>query len=140
MEPTQLPTSEVLYRAADLIEERGWGQGSWSRKPGDPLCIEGAILVASGLDDVADGPVYCPASLAVRSYLGGKAPFIWNDALFFDRHLALIHETPGSWEDAISEALEQQARAEGQAKVIAVLRAAAVIEAAREKAEVQVLG
>lgn len=118
-------TSEVLNRAADLIEQRGWGQGSWKRSGNDPLCIEGAIGAAMG-DEDSTIP-YCNATVAVRNYLGA-APFMWNDDLFHNRVMELIGSRP---EITRAEA-EVRAQAEGRAKVIEVLRATAVIEAAKE--------
>lgn len=110
-------TSDILNRAADLIEEKGWTSGSgW---PGEAeyggsemggLCLEGGIMAALGLnygqrwDDIFKT---CPAVHAVNAYLErdeGYALYDWNDA-------------PGRT----------------AAEVIEVLRACAVIEAAREE-------
>lgn len=111
-------TSDVLNRAADLIEERRWEKGdgwpSESReRRGAPLCLEGGIAAAMGLvfpENVA-GPAYdgfrtCPAYAAVRSYLG------WEETLW-------------RWNDK---------SARTAAEVIETLRACAVIEAAKEAA------
>lgn len=113
--------SEVLNKAADLVETRGWTVdakgwpgyvGSTEDAATSPVCIEGAIIAALGLDasveDVISGVDLCPAGLAVREYLNiGQHGymFMWND-------------TPGRT----------------AAEVIEVLRAAAVIEAAKESA------
>lgn len=93
-----MKTSEVLDRAADLIEERGWARpGDWS----STLCASNAIVRASG-------ETYAPAHDALVLYLGGDGHvhgiFAWNDA-------------PGRT----------------AAEVIEVLRACAVIEAAKEQ-------
>ncbi|HJR88969.1 MAG TPA: hypothetical protein VJ782_02285 [Aeromicrobium sp.] len=111
-------TSEILNKAADLIEEQeGWTSGSgW---PGEAeyggsetggLCLEGGIMAALGIkfgqrwDDTFKT---CPAVHAVNAYLerpAGHALYGWNDM-------------PGRTAD----------------EVVEVLRAAAVIEAAREE-------
>jgi hypothetical protein len=114
-----MKTSEVLNKAADLIEERGWGIGSttWGDcHPDGPLCIEGGIAAAMGLvanEPPSSGGIWpedlnaCPAAMAVRGYLGTTDPYLymWNDHI------------PKSARD-----------------VVEVLRATAVIEAAREDA------
>lgn len=115
---TTLPTSEVLNRAADLIEERGWVQGvdGMIADGCSPLCLEGGIAAAIGADMHAGAGPYppkyfyddveeCPAWAAVTSYLSLR-PYVWNDN-------------------------------EGRtaAEVVEVLRAVALIEAAKENAE-----
>lgn len=107
---TTLPTSEVLNRAADLIEERGWARGSGWPEPGRPedapLCLEGAIQAAMGV--TFGFGFQCPAYEAVATYLQMRPStmglFIWNDQ-----------------------------RAGSADRVIATLRAAALIEAAKER-------
>ena len=108
-------TSEVLNKAADLIEERGWTQGPMGMLTDHPsLCMEGAIRAAFDgatidwgskkiYEYVGDVDDNCPAGMAVRHYLGCGQPYVWND--------------------------DQERTA---AEVIEVLRATAVIEAARE--------
>lgn len=111
-------TSEVLNKAADLIEERGWTRGGNGWNLGGPLCLEGGIMVAAGLARIGEVN-HCPAALAVVDYLGPEnctitSPFsgkvtrswVWNDD-----------------------------RSRTATEVIGVLRAAAVIEAAKENAE-----
>lgn len=113
-----MKTSEVLYRAADLIEERGWGQGidTWSKADG-AVCVEGALMAVASIPraEGCQGPSRkaietCPAYVAVVDYLAYSHPdfglWFWNDS-----------------EDRSS------------AEVIEVLRAAAVIEAAKETAD-----
>lgn len=119
-----VPTSEVLNRAADLIESRGWVQGSAGMiiATDSPLCLQGAIGAAAGMAESPDArhssgaPVYdylvtqtCPAGDAVRAYLGYGKPWMWNDH----------HERTAT-------------------EVIEVLRAVAVIEAAREESRAEV--
>lgn len=107
-------TSEVLNRAADLIQERGWTAGPIGWGVGESsLCIEGALSAASVVswhDDVRTFRA-CPAVRAVQGYLGTEdALWQWNDA----------------W-DGRGDFVRTQS------EVIEVLRAAAVIEAAREE-------
>ena len=105
-------TSEVLNRTADLIEEQGWGKGGgwygeedFGGRTDGRLCLEGGIMAAMGIEMTnMDRMVACPAYKSVKTYLDGATPFIWNDE----------HGRTAS-------------------EVIEVLRAAAVIEAAREE-------
>jgi len=118
--------SETLNRAADLIEERGWTRGGgWptTDDEGAPLCLEGGIMAALGLrfnDDAREVDVEtCPAYRAVHVYL----------ELHDDRDVEGWPVVPlWMWNDDRETAAE----------VIEVLRAAAVIEAARENAAVEV--
>jgi hypothetical protein len=74
-----IPTSEVLHKAADHIERRGWEQGGgWNSSPNSAVCLEGGIAAAlgvSGRDIVGDATFYmaefvaCPAYQAVQEYL-----------------------------------------------------------------------
>jgi hypothetical protein len=108
-------TSEVLNKAADTIQLLGWKQGpAGMDATGLPVCAMGAI------GHVIGAPAHCdwfsyyeieehPAYAALRDYLNLIVGVeIWNDS---------------------------QASAE---TVIATLRAAAVIEAAKESASEQV--
>jgi hypothetical protein len=123
-------TSEVLYEAANLIEFRGWSRGDgWKNQAADhPVCVEGAIAAAMG---EVGGPGYrCPAYDAVREYIGGKLLWEWNDHLIFqqDEH---GHPTYTGW---LGGGSQQEATELGREVVLATLRAAAVIEAAKEAA------
>jgi hypothetical protein len=65
--------SEVLNTAADLIEQRGWTTGTdgWSHRANKgPLCIEGALQLASGEKRNYDLMKSCPAVRAVAAYVG----------------------------------------------------------------------
>lgn len=105
-------TSETLNRAADLIEERGWtfGEG-WPiyNRDTSSLCLEGGIMAAQGMaaetHDYEKAVIRCPAYLAVLSHLDSGFPYLfqWNDR-----------------------------KGRTAAEVIEVLRACALIEAARE--------
>lgn len=115
-------TSEVLNRAADEIERRGWvGPGDFPEdnwgggaNSSAPLCLEGGILAALGMGSSDQETAWlkgCSAYGAVKSYLvesdalDKKSPlYFWND----------------EWERTATEVVE-------------VLRAVAVIEAAREQ-------
>ena len=107
----KLSVSETLNKAADLIEERGWvkdGDGWAWDKPASPLCLEGAIFAAHSPEVTefwhSQHINECPAGNAVRGYLNMNGElWQWND-----RGLRTATE------------------------VIEVLRATAVIEAARE--------
>lgn len=43
-------TRDIRERAARLIEERGWHQGSWKGSDGS-LCLEAALWIAAGVRD-----------------------------------------------------------------------------------------
>jgi hypothetical protein len=137
---TEIPTSEVLNRAADLIEERGWTSGEgWEHEKGGPLCLEGGILAAIGGSFLAGDHYLCPAYQAVKSYLRDrtdKAPFMWNDYLSHERVLAAISRG----ETLVRDLDDVRAEADewAKAQVIEVLRACAVIEASREREAAEV--
>lgn len=122
-------TAQTLNKAADLIEERGWGRGNVGMVVDGPHCLEGAIQAAAGGSTYvnwhaplaqSDPPIgaerydyavpsLCPATQAVKDYLadrGVRRPFEWND---------------------------QKGRT--AAEVIEVLRAAAAIEQSRADAD-----
>lgn len=128
-----MKTSVVLNKAADLIEERGWGTGTWATT--GPLCIEGAIAAARG--DFLNGgraASSCNAVRAIETYLARTSVFLWNDDLYHDRVRELIDIVDHPAEHF--NEIKAQAQVEGQAKVIAVLRATALIEAAKESAQI----
>jgi len=117
-----MPTSEVLNRAADLIEERGWGQGggTWAACEG-AICIDEAVARALGFTGCnafpSQGGIWpqdldeTAPSVAIREYLDfhGYNLYHWNDS-------------PGRT----------------ASEVIEVLRACAVIEASREREAAEV--
>lgn len=118
-----MKVSETLNKAADLIEERGWGTGhqSWANDPALPVCLEGAIGAAMGLtvNDLRSGSgidpadlQLCPAGAALREHLSG-----WFNARG-SKVAWLCH-----WNDADGRTADE---------VIEVLRACALIEEARE--------
>lgn len=79
-------TSEILNKAADLIEERGWvgidrdlGGDLWGGGASSdaPVCIEGGIVAAMGWDyealgDIAGDLNACPAYVAVQEHLNTR--------------------------------------------------------------------
>jgi hypothetical protein len=106
-------TSDVLNRAADIIQERGWVQGGagWfvESLPADaPLCAQGALRAAchEATDDHREWyRLYFDVTKPiVAAHVGEPIVFSWNDK-------------PG--------------RTAGE--VIEALRACALIEAAREE-------
>ncbi len=104
----ELTTSQVLNKAADLIEERGWRRGPGMQIDSVGLCLEQAVSAAAG-NIIAGSYAYlqaipCAAGHALIEHLGNNQPYIWNDE-------------PGRT----------------ASEVIEVLRATALIEAAREE-------
>ena len=104
-------TSDMLYRAADLIEERGWTkEGGWFAEslPADaPLCAQGALRLAAH-EATSDHEewrrlYFDVLKPAVAEHVGESIVFVWND------------------------------RQTSAAPVIEGLRASAVIAAAREE-------
>jgi hypothetical protein len=118
-----METSQILNRAADLIEERGWTRGvfGWDDEEGG-LCLEGGILAALGLTSGhrhREEFLSCPAYRAVQNYLGlVRAELPHDDAL---NRLWFWNDYNGNKE-----------------QVIEVLRAAALIELAKENQSVEV--
>lgn len=98
--------AEVLTRAADVIDERGWCQGeAWA--PGGQVCAHGAIWEALGIDriDYDQGelttgarPVFGAACDAIRRHIGpGRSVTGWNDE-------------PGRTKDDVTAALRAAAK------------------------------
>lgn len=120
-------TSEVLDRAADLIQERGWKTGA-SGWPGadatSPLCLEGGIMAALGVRLFTEEFFTCPAYRAVQSYLG----------LSHETHVGELGmkgpvDPLWNWNDGLAGSAR---------RVVEVLRAAAMVERTREAAVVAV--
>ena len=125
-------TPEVLNKAADLIERYGWVQigdtmnGSMNPWGGNgaPMCLEGGILAAMGLEPSANGLgdeaneqlVSCPAYKAVQEYLGLETKADITNRLY-----------------RFNDAEGRTAR-----EVIEVLRATALLESAKENNNVEV--
>lgn len=126
--------SEILHKSADILESRPWIRGNgWDwEHDGRPVCLEGGIAAAMGVHLLQPHPIgtrfdqeqydrfqACPAYQAVKEYLGderipesgagrrqGRYLYTYNDAVALDKD-----------------------------EVVAVLRAAAEVEAAKEAAE-----
>lgn len=128
--------ADTLNAAADLIETRGWTTGEgWQRLDTDPaseLCLEGAIQAATGLrfaysenDHMPDGvfaPLFaCPAYQAVCEFLGREVPTAPSMDNEYD---GFTGEPLYYWNDE---------EAKSAARVVEVLRATALIAAARER-------
>jgi hypothetical protein len=116
-------TSEVLNRAADLIQSRGWTQeakGGWFPEPNadTPVCAEGAIRLA-----VAEAGMWATAKTsichALSDYLGDLYPECFNP--ISGRVIVF------NWNDRKGRTAEQ---------VLEAMRAAALIESARERESV----
>lgn len=130
-------TSEVLNKAADLIEQHGWATGSaaWNHGFGEDqkLCLEGGIMAAMGMEfgqpyvvdgedvGVLTGLKACPAYAAVESYLveAGELPITAEG----------VPDELWTWNDK---------RADTAERVIEVLRATALLEAIKENNNVEV--
>lgn len=82
----KLTISDVLSRAADLIEQRGWCRWIQEERDGS-LCIAGAIAIASGGTASSrascgeGGPLYWPAIQQFIKFVGVKdcGPAPWNN-------------------------------------------------------------
>lgn len=113
-------TSEVLNRAADLIEEHGWGQGSPAMLGEGGLCAMGALGLATWgeVTDRYEAIHHCPAGQAVANYIGDQPGLLSG------------HDRIWDWNDKPGRTASE---------VIEVLRAAAVIEAARETEAAEVV-
>lgn len=112
-------TSEVLNKAADLIEQRGWTTGinGWgTAREGSPICLEGGIHAALEGQVPWGTPEFeaCSSYRAVKDYLVSTGDLPDDEPLWaFNDHSAAE-------------------------RVIGVLRATALIEASRERESVEV--
>ena len=112
-----MQTSEVLNKAADLIEERGWQTGPRGMTGEGGLCLMGAVFaaqsnrVAESDLEATHGFVACPAGAAVYEHVKD------------DRY---VHSPLLVW--AYNDRI-----AKSSTDVLGVLRACALIEAAREE-------
>lgn len=116
-------TSEVLNKMADLIEERSWTCGAgWDPAPDGPLCIEGALQTVLGVSRFkARGHA---AYIAMQRHVESDAGlWIWND-----------HRPFGFCRDDLPDNGWLGGEGQERAYVVEALRAAAVIEAAKETA------
>jgi hypothetical protein len=106
-------TSDILNKAADLIEEHGWRNdgGGWFSCPPDPMCVEGALRVAahSCTTSRAEAAMHYRRAKSELAAHVGMYPWVWNDRV-----------------------------SQSATEVIEVLRAAALIESARERETAQV--
>lgn len=111
-------TSDVLDLAADEIQRRGWVQGSSGWREQGAVCLEGAIAAAMG-SSWMETPLHelwsCPAYQAVAEHLG-------KDATMKNRYSEPKYHL-WQFNDARGRTVED---------VIAVLRAAAAVERAKE--------
>lgn len=129
-------TSEILNAAADLIQQRGWDKGSgWPMSDDDhdgPLCLEGGIMAAMGLhmdvhaetNEEYASFATCPAYRAVQEYLDLNP--IQVDPVTYN---ILDGDVLWEWNDDLRTVWT------AKSKVIKTLRAAALVQAAREEAE-----
>ena len=70
--------SKLLLKAADLIEERGWCQNTYT-SPKGRLCILGALKTAQGVEFVGESnPTVLQASKRFGAVVGGRT-YQWND-------------------------------------------------------------
>lgn len=98
-------TADILDRAADLIEERGWHQG-WYVNDCGQLCIRGAMLVAVGIEPPQKDMPWPDHS--------GEANASWQEAT--DEMDEYLDDLAERWNDAPERTKEE---------VVSTLRAAA---------------
>lgn len=126
--------SEILHKSADVLESRAWTRGGgWDwQNEGRPVCLEGGIAAAMGVHlldrDAVPGRQFdqeqydrfyaCPAYQAVKEYLGDRIP----ETGVAHRQGRYLY----TYNDAVAHTKDE---------VVAVLRAAAEVEAAKEAAE-----
>lgn len=104
---------EILLKAIEVIEERGWGQNPDMFDDGGPVCIQSAVCVAGG-QELLDGlgfsrGIYCYApsvlGIAFDPEDHGQA-WRWNDARGRTKEevveaLRFLADTDMSWDDAM---------------------------------------
>jgi hypothetical protein len=92
-----IKTSDWRERAAQIIEERGWCQGSFADEFGQ-VCLGGAILAAFDLDPLK--PDWTPAAREAIDAVGQEVlpdpDADLNDTLLDDGYLDVL----GLWNDA----------------------------------------
>lgn len=119
-----MKTSEILDRAADLIERNGWTRDEWYKRrraedPRDcPVCAGGALDAAAGCDP--GEPEYSPALIAAIGAFAARV----DPA--FDPAAAYGYGTVANWNDAPGRTAED---------VVRELRAAAATEREAQRAE-----
>lgn len=131
-----METSEVLHTAADIIQQRGWMNidGDWQHNPWGsgaastaPLCIEGAIGAALGMDLTTGSNralTKCPAYRAVHEYVRDRVVERFP-------HFTVSEPFPlFTFNDSVAESADE---------VIEVLRAAAEVERLKEHALIEEL-
>lgn len=91
-----MTVKEVLLKAAEIIEERGWCQGSYNKETGE-VCAKGGLRKAVGWPH-QDGEGYYGALDALYTLIGAGTILSWND-------------TPGRTKSDVITALRQAAEA-----------------------------
>lgn len=85
-----MTTPEILTKAADVIDERGWYQGHYTDPDGRALCLVGAISVAAGLapDAIGNGSGTDDLHAALAAFeiwlSPDMGPVDWNDEVAED--------------------------------------------------------
>lgn len=111
-----MKTSEILAKAADLIEQRGWNQG-WYVNDCGGLCATGAMFAAVGMEPVAESQLGAGSGSAWGEFAESR----YDDATrAWDRFAAYlgVQHAP-SWNDEHERTKEE---------VVAKLREAARAE------------
>lgn len=107
IDPSKVTKRDVFLRAAEVVEERGWQRYHWGDVDEGPVCLLGAIGVATIEMGVA--PLYATtASMASMSFRFER-PDLWDDA-----------NDPWLWNDGLRFAIRPSRRP--KARVVAALR------------------
>ena len=109
-------TSEILDKAADVIEQRGWWRGAY-RQPGAdvrtcPVCVLGALNVATGSAPDAESNFKVPCAVSAAANALARHLGLGTDD-------ELIDALGNDWNDHTAESIDD---------VVSDLRAAAASE------------
>lgn len=115
--------SEVLIKARDIIQERGWCKGNWHGSNGE-VCLETAIAAAVG-EMIPPRVNYIPAGRVLAAYLG-LGPVEYGPTCPCGCGIPMSGDTLANWNDAPSRTVEE---------VIEALEVCALIEAEKEARE-----
>lgn len=131
-------TAQVLEDAAAIIDERGWVKGNkgwgWGTDPNGPVCLEGALALALGMEldalrcyQIRDDVNASAPGKALREFLGPELRLSSHQkATLLDLGYSLddaeLQPFLYNWNDAQTDGVQ----------VTEALRAAALIAGARE--------
>jgi hypothetical protein len=90
---TDKPPDEIMERAADIIDEKGWHRGSLRNGDTGAVCLLGALRLAADPNDEMDSySTYGPRLMKIIKFIQddlGEAIADWNDGICKDKWMAI---------------------------------------------------